>query len=60
MSGLMLQRKLQSRGVKSELRYRGDGKTGDAGMQESVQLAKRLHAHWPKSSKATMKCHLSS
>jgi acetyl esterase/lipase len=34
VSGLMLQRKLQSLGVKSELRYRGDGKTGHAGMQE--------------------------
>jgi hypothetical protein len=30
----MLQRKLQSLGVKSELRYRGDGKTGHAGMPE--------------------------
>lgn len=34
VSGLMLQRKLQSLGIKSELRYRGDGKTGHAGMQE--------------------------
>ena len=34
VSGLMLQRKLQSLGVRSELRYRGDGKTGNADMQE--------------------------
>lgn len=34
VSGLMLQRKLQSLGVPSELRYRGDGKTDDAGMQQ--------------------------
>ena len=34
VSGLMLQRKLQSLRVESELRYRGDGKTGHAGMQE--------------------------
>ena len=34
VAGVMLQRKLQSLGVKSELRYRGDGKTGHAGMQE--------------------------
>ncbi len=34
VSGLMLQRKLQSLGVTSELRYRGDGKTGSADMQE--------------------------
>lgn len=34
VSGLMLQRKLQSLGVESKMRYRGDGKTVPAGMQE--------------------------
>jgi acetyl esterase/lipase len=34
ISGLMLERKLQSLGVPVELRYRGDGKTGDANVQE--------------------------
>ena len=34
VSGLMLQRKLESVGVKVELRYRGDGKSGHANIQE--------------------------
>ncbi|MES2736663.1 MAG: alpha/beta hydrolase fold domain-containing protein [Verrucomicrobiota bacterium] len=34
VSGLMLERKLQTLGVKVELRYRGDGKTGNANVQE--------------------------
>ena len=34
VSGLMLERKLQTLGVKVELRYRGDGKTGHADVQE--------------------------
>ncbi len=34
VSGLMLERKLQTLGVKVELRYRGDGKTGHANAQE--------------------------
>ena len=34
VSGLMLERKLQSLGVKVELRYKGDGKTGHANVQE--------------------------
>ncbi|MFV1967918.1 MAG: alpha/beta hydrolase, partial [Pirellulaceae bacterium] len=38
VSGLMLQRKLQSLGVTSELRYRGDGKTGNTSIQEFLTL----------------------
>jgi acetyl esterase/lipase len=34
ISGLMLERKLKALGVPVELRYRGDGKTGDADAQE--------------------------
>ena len=34
VSGLMLQRELESVGVKVELRYRGDGKSGPANIQE--------------------------
>lgn len=34
VSGLMLERKLQTLGVKVELRYKGDGKTGHADVQE--------------------------
>ena len=34
ISGLMLERKLQALGVPVELRYRGDGKTGHANVQE--------------------------
>lgn len=33
VSGLMLQKKLQTLGVKAELRYRNDGKKGDSNMQ---------------------------
>ncbi|TWU25435.1 acetyl esterase [Novipirellula galeiformis] len=38
VSGLMLQRKLQSLGVESELRYRGDRKTGGTDMQQFLTL----------------------
>lgn len=38
VAGLMLQRKLQSLGVKSQLRYRSDGKTGDVDMQKFLTL----------------------
>ena len=34
VSGLMLGRKLQTPGVKVELRYRGDGRTGHADVQK--------------------------
>ncbi len=38
VSGLMLQRKLQSLGIESELRYRGDGKTDNASMQKFLTI----------------------
>src|SRR6185436_9114799 len=34
VSGVMLERKLQALGVKVELRYKGDGRTGHANVQE--------------------------
>ncbi len=39
VQGLMLERKLKSLGVKVELRYRGDGKTGHANVQEFLMDA---------------------
>lgn len=43
VSGLMLQKKLQALGVKSELRYLNDGKTGHTDMQEF--LIQQLKQH---------------